>query len=697
MNSLTRFFNPQSIAVYGGAWAVNVIDQLQQSNYQGKIWPVNPYKKQIRGLKCFAVTSDLPSPPDASFIGVNSEQTIKIVRELAEMQAGGVACFASGFNESHVASAQGLQQMLVEAAELMPVLGPNCYGYLNYLDNVYLWPDQHGGVRVERGVAIITQSSNIAINITMQRTGLPISHMVTVGNQAQLSVGDIGTHLLSDSRVTALGLYIEGFSDIRAYEMLAMNAHALGKPIVALKSGKSCKGQRATVTHTGAVSGNAQSSTALLTRLGIVEVVSIEVMLQTLKLLHFFGPLPSGRIASVSCSGGEASLMADLGDGPLIQYPDFADDQQRELANLLGDRVDLANPLDYHTYIWGDVPMMTACFKLVMGSNVDLTVFVLDVPRSDLCDPSGHDCAVESIIAAKQACIEEQGVQVRVAVLSLLSENLDEAMAKRFAMAGVVTLHGMQHSITAINNAIRAGGRSSTYSDVLSSYVPVLLRQSTQKNSDVESITLDESIAKKALERFGVAVPRSLIFKEYNNSKFHELEPPWALKSIGIAHKTEQGAVILNINTEQELAEAMDKIPNSDAGYLLEEMVQDVVAELLVGVTVDETGLFMMTIGAGGVLAEVLQDTVSLLLPTKSEDIRTALHSLKIAKLLRGYRGAQTVDECALINTIMAVASYAEANQTTLLELDVNPLMVKALGAVAVDALIVNQPMPTIK
>ena len=369
------------------------------------------------------------------------------------MGAGGATCFASGFSESEAEGTGGanLQRALVEAAGGMPILGPNCYGMLNYLDNVTLWPDQHGGLPVETGVAIIAQSSNIAINMTMQARVLPIAYVVAAGNQAQTGVAEIAEALLADDRVTAIGLYLEGFGDIRALEGFAARAAEKGKPVVALKIGRSEKAQAATMTHTASLAGGAAASSALLARLGFVETGSIGVFLETLKLMHAFGPLPGNAICSVSCSGGEASLMSDMAEASAIGYRDFSAAQVKALKEELGPIVTIANPLDYHTFIWGDTERMTRVFSAVLADDFDLTVFVLDLPRADRCDPASYQCAVDAIIAAQAV------TGARVAVLTSLPENLSEPVSSTFLEAGILPLHGMEEGLVAIDAAIRAG------------------------------------------------------------------------------------------------------------------------------------------------------------------------------------------------------------------------------------------------
>lgn len=672
---LRRLFDPKSIALFGGGWAENVIAQLQKSGYVGEIWPVHPKREVIGGITCFRSLGDLPSPPDAAFVGVNREASIEVIGELSRMGAGGATCFASGFRESDGEGSGGglLQDRLVAAAGDMPILGPNCYGFLNYLDNVTLWPDQHGGLACTRGVGIIAQSSNIAINMTMQKRGLPIACMIAAGNQAQTGIADIGEALLLDDRISALGLYLEGFGDIKALERLAQFARKAGKPIVALKIGKSQKAKIATFTHTASLAGSADASSALLMRLGIVEVGSIAVFLETLKLMDCIGPIAGNAVCSISCSGGEASLMADLAPSS-IDFRDFGDKQSGVLKADLGPLVTIANPLDYHTYIWGDVDKMTNMFAAAMQDSFDLCVCVLDLPREDICDTASFECAVEAIIAAHAL------TGVAVGVLSTLPENMPEHRIRRFHDAGIVCLNGMEAGLAAIDAAIRwqKFGKSATE--------PVLLASPLINNSIV---TLDEKCSKEALAEFGVSFPRSVVAEDADkiSDSVSDLTFPVVLKGLGIAHKSEVGAVVLNISSVEALRNAAEAISEAH-GFLIEEMVADGVAEILVGVTRDETGLMMLTIGSGGVTAELMADTVSMLLPAGDGEIRDALAGLKTGRLLKGFRGNPAASIAAVVEQIQAIAGFATANCDLLLELDVNPLIACVDRCVAVDALV---------
>ncbi len=675
--NLSRLLKPESIALFGGNWVANVIEQLRKSGFAGEIWPVNPKREILGGVACFKSIGELPHAPDAAFVGVNREATIEIVRQLAAMGAGGATCFASGFLESETESAGGadLQNRLVAAAGDMPIVGPNCYGFLNYLDNVTLWPDQHGGGDIGKGVGIIAQSSNIAINMTMQKRVLPIAMMVAAGNQAQTGIADIATHMLEDDRITAIGLYLEGFGDIRALEAFAEDARDRGKPVIALKIGRSEKAQIATMTHTASLSGGGAASSALLKRLGFVETRSIATFLETLKLAHGFGGGMGNNIASVSCSGGEASLMADLAENTNISYREFSPKAKASLKEILGPIVTITNPLDYHTFIWGDTKRMRQVFETVMAEGFDLCVFVLDIPRADRCDPSSFQCAIDAIVAAKVK------TGARVAVVSCLPENLSEDVSGHFLENGIVPLNGMEEGLAAIT-AFSKSSDKITGEPLLLSHSPVAATR-----------MLDEATSKKALAVHGLEIPQSM-----RATSLPELEEaarklnfPLCLKGLGIAHKSEEGAVALNLSSVEEVLEAARNIEDRASGFLLEEMVRGTVAELIVGITREPTGLFLLTFGAGGIMTELLQDTASTVLPVDETEIRAMLEGLKISALLSGFRGKPPANMDAVVAAIMAICNHAEENADLLIELDVNPLIVTSETAIAVDALIITR------
>lgn len=670
MRSLERLLRPKSIAVIGGGtWCRNVIGECRKAGFDGDLWPVHPSRDEIGGVKAHRSLDELPSAPDAVFIGVNRNATIEVVSALARLGAGGAICFASGFSEAtrELADGADLQAALVEAAGEMPILGPNCYGFLNALDSAALWPDQHGLTPVGTGVAIIAQSSNIALNLTMQTRGLPIAYLMTAGNQAQTGLSAIGNALLDDDRVTAIGLYIEGLDDLAAFEGFARRAHALGKPVVALKIGRSDASQAATVSHTASLAGSTAGSDALFRRLGIARVNSLPALLETLKLVHVAGPLSSASIASMSCSGGEASLIADTAVGRNVTFPALTAAQRTALAEALGPKVALANPLDYHTYIWGDEAAMSRCYAAMMLGDVSLGLVILDIPRQDRCDPEAWLMVFDAVETAQRT----SGKQM--AILSSLPELMPEAIATDLMARGIVPLCGFEEALSAIEAAALFSNPLAADPVHLPAPVPA-------------PRILEEKDAKARLAQHGLRIPasRSAESPAAAAKAAEEIGFPVVLKGTGIAHKTEAGAVILNLATACEVHQAAEKM--ATATFLVEEMVTGTVAELLVGVVRDPAHGYVLTLAAGGILTELLEDSASLIVPVTKADILQALGSLKIGRVLQGYRGMPPCDLDAVVAAVLAVQDLVL--DAPVKEVEINPLLCGRDFAITADALV---------
>lgn len=660
MSRLNRLLRPRHIAVLGAGWALNVIEQCAKMGFAGPVWPVHPTKAQIGGLKAYASLADLPEPPDATFIGVNRHATLEVVAELAAMGAGGAICFASGWTE---AGEPELQGRLVAAAGDMPILGPNCYGVINYLDGALLWPDQHGGVPVDCGVALVSQSSNIVINLGMQQRALPVAYVACLGNAAVVGLAELAGALLDDPRVTALGMYIEGIDDAPAFAALAERARALGKGVVAIKSGKTELSRTAAASHTASLAGGGAASSAFLRQIGVAEVNTPSELIETLKIFHCHGPRIGRRICSLSCSGGEAGLVADLAAPYGIEFPPVPQATHDRLFAVLGEIPTISNPLDYHTFIWGDGPKTTEVFSAMLEAY-DAGLYIIDPPRADRCDPSGYQPALDAIVAAQKAT-------GRIAFpVASMAENFGEARAAALMQQGVCTLMGLETALAAIRAAQTPPGPEGWRP------VPALPPR--------DSRLLTEAEGKALLSGAGVAVPRAVTAPTLAEvaAKAAGLTAPLALKGLGFAHKTEAGAVRLGLATLEGQAE----MPGA-TGYLAEEMVTGTVAEILLGLRRDPVYGVTLTLGMGGVTAEVLADTVTLVLPATGAEVLQAMRGLRLWPLLDGYRGRPRADMAAVADIAVRLGALMQADDS-LEEIEINPVLVRESGAVAVDALI---------
>ena len=500
----------------------------------------------------------------------------------------------------------------------------------------------------------------------MQQRGLPIAYVVTCGNQAQLSEAQIADALLGDPRVTAIGLHIEGFSDLLAWQVLARKAHTKGIPLVALKVGKSAEARDATISHTASLAGSDAGANALLQHLGIARVDDLPTLLETLKILHVAGPLPSGQIASISCSGGEASLIADMAHDTTLTFPPLTNLQEKRLLAALGPKVALANPLDYHTYIWRDIAAMTRAFSAMIVPEIAITFLVVDFPRGDICDPSDWECVIQSALDTRAA------TGGTIAMVSTLPELMPEHVARRLMAGAIIPMGGIREALAA---AEAAHQREANSADLI---VP---------SESMPAETISEADAKRALENAGVKVPKLLTGDLETLATHADIQQgPFVLKSTGVAHKSDVGGVALSLTNGAAVRQAGAKM--SSTTFILEEMIVEPVAEILIGVVKDPAHGFVITIGAGGLFAELLKDTASILIPASRNHLKQTLNRLKLAEILNGYRNQPAGNIDALLDAIEAIQSYVLANLDTVEEVEVNPFILTQTRAVAADALI---------
>ncbi len=673
---LARLLRPRSVAVYGGRYAEAVISQCEGMDYDGEIWPLHPTRDAILGRPCARAAADLPGSPDAAFIGVNREVSVEIVRELSAINAGGAVVFASGFGETGEEGA-ALQAELVKAAGAMPILGPNCYGFINYLDGALLWPDVHGGRRVDRGVALVMQSSNMAINITMARRALPLAYLVALGNQARVGMSEVINALVEDERVSAIGLHIEGVGDVARFIDAAEAAARRGVPVVALKVGRSTKSSRLTMSHTASLAGANNVMDALLKRLSVARVHSLPALLETLKLLHLGGPLAGNRLVSLSCSGGEAALMADSAEGRNVELPDFDEQSRARIAATVNRLVTISNPFDYHMFDWLHPERLHKTHCEVMRHDHDLTALVIDYPKDEVGQSVYWDDAVDAFVRAAEVTGR------RAAVIATLPDCMPEARASALMARGVAPLYGIDDALTAIEAATLSGRRRE---------VKAPLRLAPRPAGKIR--TLSEWKSKQQLSQWGIQIPEGRMCDSVDQALVaaREADGPVAMKLIRpeLVHKTEAGAVLLEVQGENAVRAGFDALAALGGPVLVEPMVHDSIAELIVGAARDPVVGLHLLIGAGGIMAEVLRDVAVLLLPMERNDVIDALKTLRLWPLLEGFRNRPAADVDAVVEVVLSVQRFAMDHLETLEELDINPLMVRARGqgAVAVDALV---------
>ncbi len=688
-DNLKRMLAPRHLAFIGGRSMARALKRCADGGYLGEMWLVNPQHDSLEGVPCVRRIAELPCGPDAVFIATNRELTLTCVAELAAKGAGGAICYASGFAETG-AEGQALQQQLLKAAGHMALLGPNCYGLLDYLHSSALWPVAHGGKPVEKGVAVLTQSGNFAYNLSMSDRSLPVAYMASVGNQAQLGIAELMDVLLDEPRVTAIGLHLEGLKNVPGFARAAHKALEKGIPIIALKTGVSQIGAELALSHTSSLSGSDALYDSLFARLGVIRVSGPVSFVETLKAAAC-GKLPAGNsLIALACSGGDAGLIADYAERNELSLPKLDEGQRDELAQVLPSYANLVNPLDFTTAIWGDGEALNHMLDSALRTEADAAMLVLDYPAEFTGERKECDLLLELFCAA----LTRHGKTGFVT--SAFPELLPAHARERLHTQGVAALQGVEDGLAAWG---RIAGYQRNRQALLALGESVLVPHCPQA-LEGEGRLLNEWDSKKALRAFGLQTPNGVLSSpDAALSDANALGYPLVLKAVSsqLPHKTEAGAVALNLKDGAALNAALEKMRASLVDYaphvpfdqvLLEPMAKPPLAELIVGIKRENDFGLALVIGAGGILVELLKDSRSLLLPTTDGAIRQALLGLRSAALLQGFRGRQVADLDALVAAIRAVADYACENAGQLLELDVNPLLVGADGTTAVDALI---------
>jgi len=684
--NLERLLQPRQIAFIGGRDAAVAIGEAKRIGFEGSIWPVNPKRAEMSGISCFASVEDLPEPPDAVFLAVPVQQAIDTVRRLADIGAGGIVCYTAGFGEIGTVGQQA-EQELIKAAGSMALVGPNCYGMINYLTRSALWPFAHGGSTPGYGAAIITQSGMLSSDLTMSQRSLPLSHMISIGNQSVIAIEDLVDVLCEKPEVRAIGLHIEGLKHAGRFAEAATKAAQLGKPVVALKSGSSAIGKSLTASHTGSLSGEDDLYDALFKRCGIVRVFSPAQMLETLKFMCIAGIPASNRVAGFTCSGGGATMLADHGEKIGLAFPEHDDAVTENLRQLLPSTATVSNPLDYTTPIWGQAEMTRPVFSAALTTEAATAVLVQDYPACGLDESrliylADADAFADAALAAG----------IPAAICSTLPENMDTATRDHLLSRGIAPMQG-------INDCLDAIAAASTWRQMQHR----IAHRPPAELLDGEIIrnfmAIDEATAKSRLAEVGIPVPSGTVCCRAEAATAAEaLGFPVAIKMVHekLLHKTEAGAVMLNINSASEATDAVARIQKAvatrqpDAAsdcWLIEKMQTQPLAELIVSVREDAQFGLAMTLGSGGVLVELVADSTTVLLPCTRDDLIDAVESLRVSRLLDGFRGGAKADIRKLADQLAGLADFMVVNRGKVAEIEINPMFVYENSLCAVDAL----------
>ncbi len=704
VRSLDRFFAPEAIAVIGASPERTrirglLLHLLRANGYAGGLYPVNPSYDEINGLRCYPSLAAIGAPVDLALIAIPADAVLPALEDCAAQGVKHAVIISSGFAEQGGAR-RGLQDEIAALARRtgLRVSGPNAEGFYSakarvaatFSPAVEPRPGEAPLVASERRIGVVAQSGGMgfALYNRGRAQGLSFSHVVSTGNEADLTAGDFFAYMAEDDETAAILLFIEGVRDPARFIAAAQAAAQRGKPVIVAKMGRTKAGARAAASHTASLAGWNTAYDAVFRRYGIIATVDPD---ETVAIAASFVtcPLPRGdRVAVVTTSGGAGAWAADALAGAGLALPELSPTLQQAIGGFIPAYGSARNPVDITAQAVQTGGLLRAIELLSEAEEVDAIVVVLSL-------------ASETRITIDGAALQRL-VAKRAKPIQFYSYTLPSPLGRKLLAGAGLTLHTGLAPLAAAMRALAERGR----------FVPRLALPSPPAVADIAAALsavpsgLSEHAAGQLLAQAGVSLPpqRLVTRREELDEAAESLGLPLALKiqSPDIPHKTEVGGVRLGLATPAALRQAYDEVTTAARrqrpqarldGVLLQPMAAPGV-EMIVGTIRDPGFGPLVMVGAGGVMTELFKDACYRLAPVDAGEALAMLRELRAAPLLEGFRGAPPLDLEALARLVAQVSAFAAAYRDLVQEVELNPVIVhaKGRGCTVADALLVPVP-----
>lgn len=695
-HDLHLLFHPRSVALIGasdrpGSLGARATENLLvQSDFHGEVFLVNRGGATIFGRPSFTGVGELPGVPDVAVVLVPAAAAIGVLQECADLGVGFAIVLTSGFAE---AGEEGrlLDARLAEivASSSMRVYGPNCPGLYNVAGRLGLTITPNFTPQLRPGpIGLITQGGGLGVTIQQAMArGIGMSLWASSGNEHDLQVADFIDYMADDPSVEVIVTLIEGIRDGRRFARAARKAAARGKPVVALKVGRSELGKTAAASHTGALTGEADVNSAVFRQLGIIEVDDVDELIDTAWLLVRGRPGAASGVAVYSGSGGANSLTADIVGQHGLELAQFAPDTAAALAAALPDYAAIDNPVDVTTVGWSqpeavDQSLLDVC----RDPNVALVLFPLVANGTN---PADADAVVRVQPASP------------VPILPVWMSDERGDMFDLLADAGIVPALQIGKAAKAIRRWLDWQASTSD----LAAHPPAPETAPARGDAAEATFVLSEPAAKSLIARAGVAVPSAHVATtaEEAAATAERIGYPVVAKVVSsdIMHKSEVGGVQVGIHDAAGVTAAWEAIHESVQrhapaagidGILVERMLDEGI-EVFVGVSQDPVWGPVLTFGLGGIFVEILRDVSHRMLPLTAAEAEGMIREIRGFPLLDGARGRPKADLPALRDLLLRVSELVQ-NEARIDQLELNPVWVgpAGSGAVALDALVFERP-----
>jgi acetate---CoA ligase (ADP-forming) len=691
---LDAILRPRSIAVIGASRSTRtighqVLANLLEHGFAGTVYPVNPLASSVHSIRAYPSVLEIPEAPDLAVLAVPKERALQAARECAEAGVRGLVVITAGFREVGGEGEERERELMeIVRAHGMRMVGPNCMGVLNTEPGVSMNATFAPGMPPRGHAAFVSQSGALGLSVLdyAREYGIGISQFVSVGNKPDVSGNDLLTYWEEDDDVRVILMYVENFGNPRNFLEIASRI-TRHKPIIALKSGRSGVGARAAASHTGALAASDASVDALLHQAGVLRAASMEELFD---MAMAFGeqPLPrSRRTVVLTNSGGPGILVADALEAHGLEVVELSPGTVEELSPLFPEEASIRNPLDM---IASATPAhyRGALTGLLADDNVDAAVAIFVPPLG-----IRQEDVAEAIVEAARTAPDKP-------VLAVLMgrEGLPQGRQELHA-AGIpayIFPESAARALLALNRHREWGEREASAPVELEvdsargrEIVERAAAQGRTKLTELESLHL--------LEAYGIATAAAEMAEGPEDAAriAQRVGTPVALKLVSqqVVHKSDVGGVRLGLSSAAEVDAAVDEmldavrrnVPDARVdGVLVQRMISGG-TETIVGISRDPVFGPMVMFGLGGIFVEVMGDVAFRVAPFGRNEAEDLLDGIRAAAILRGVRGQPPADREALIDVLLRLSRLAD-DLPEVLELDANPLLARADGAIALDA-----------
>lgn len=689
---IRKLLKPNKIAVVGASekpgFGSDTCRNVMKYMAPDKYYFISPSRASVFGVPCYKSMAELPEQVDLMVVCTPKPTVNGLLQEGAAAGARAAVVFASGYGEVDEQGKKDEEELIALCRRLdMPIMGPNCGGYINTVDKVFPFAFVSEDRDRSGGIGLVSQSGQFVLS--MMDSPIPgFSYGISSGNSKVVTMEDYLEFLVEDPDTRVVALYLEGVNDPKRFIAALKRAAGIKKPVVVHKVGRSEKGQQVAASHTGSMAGADRVYDALFEKFGVIRVDDLQELMSTAQALAVLKKLPKGNgLTSANLSGGETGISADIAHLNGLEYPDYDPATVEKLTSMLPSYAHVSNPLDMTATLAYSEEALTEAYGTIMKDpNVDLMLVGFTL-LENVVDP-----CVDYIAHAVERLAKEEW-SVPVMILPYMENTRNPVYVKRLADLGVPILPPPAYAFKIVRNILKFAAYDAGQKD-LDLCFPKKERPARE--------ALTETASKRLIEpcipcgRFGVAKT-----PEEAAALFDSLGVEKAvvkIESPDILHKSDAGCVKLNIKSAADVAKAFDEIRTNAKAYDPKARIEGAQVcemmplgtELIIGVKNDPQFGPCVLCGLGGVYVEIFKDTALGLAPLSGQEAMDMIDSLKSVKLLNGYRGQPALDKMAFADALVQISRFACEHADRMAELDINPVFLYEKGLCAVDALYIE-------